>query len=81
MSSLSEKILDLEYASKTYLKQVEAAFTLMNKCASGEHLKQWSRVDPQAVLGEVYFILAIGFNQFKEVVERGEPKEKAVDDE
>lgn len=37
---------------------IDRAFKVMNWFASGEHLKQWSRVDHESILGEVYLALA-----------------------
>ena len=50
-------------------QDLEHAFKVMNWYASGEHLKQWSRTDPQGVLGEVYGILACEFDNFKKAIE------------
>lgn len=38
--------------------RIRNVFKLMNWYASGDHLNQWSRADPQSVLGEVYIALA-----------------------
>lgn len=71
MGTVADRVAKLEQVSESYLQQVEAAFVLMNAFASGETMKQWSIVDPQAVLGEVYFKLAVHFDEFKSVVRNG----------
>lgn len=41
-------------------------FRLLNSYAKGEHMAQWSRVDPQAVLAEVYQRLASGYGELEQ---------------
>ena len=76
LSKVSDAVVQLETTAEAYLRQVEKAFQLMNQYASGAHMKQWSCVDPQAVLGEVYGILAVGFTEFRDAVDT-----KAINDE
>jgi hypothetical protein len=48
----------------------EKIWTLMNYFASGESQGQWSRVEPIAVLSEVYFMLAQIDSARKKVLEK-----------
>jgi len=68
MGTIANRVAELERVSESFLGQVEDAFKLMNDYASGEHMKQWSRVDPHCILGEVYLTLACRFSEFKSVV-------------
>lgn len=40
------------------VEQISSIYSMLNSFARGDHMKQWSRTDPQAILGEVYFKLA-----------------------
>lgn len=71
--SIADRVAKLEDVTEMYLRQVESAFAIMNSFASGEHMKQWSRVDTSCVLAEVYGRLACGFKEFKEAVRNGKP--------
>lgn len=47
--------------------RIEHAYRIMNWFASGKSMEQYSRVLPQDILGEVYFILAPVYEQMKVV--------------
>ena len=65
---LKQDVENYTMACEKYLCDVEHAFEILNWYASGEHMKNWSRTDPQAVIGEVYLALAVNFNEFKNAV-------------
>lgn len=47
--------------------RIDTCFQLMNWYASGDHMTQWSRVDPQSILAEVYAYLAPVSNALQEL--------------
>jgi len=49
---------ELLEACKNTVNELEHICRMLNAMASGETMKQWSRVDPQAILGEIYGLLA-----------------------
>lgn len=53
------------------------AYRLLNAFATGETQNQWSRVEPIAVLAEVYGTLAPVCNALKALEEKYTPKDKA----
>ena len=61
---------ELIKAAEHAFYSMEKVYVLLNHIASGEHMKQWARVDPQAVLGQVYGDLAPCFFTLKTVLEK-----------
>ena len=59
----------LQKASENMLEAIQASFQLMNQFASNEHLKQWSRVDHESVVAQVYGNIASQYDNFRAAVE------------
>ena len=66
----------LQKASEDMLEAIEASFKVMNWFASGDHLKQWSRVDHESIIAQVYGNIASQFHEFKGAVEAGPKADK-----
>ena len=64
------KVIEDTYAAQS------KAFEVMNWYASGDHLERWGRTDPQAVLGEVYMLLAQVHAELEAASALGVNKEK-----
>ena len=65
----------LKVCQNTY-NVLQHIYKMLNYIASGEQLNEWSRVDPQAVLGEIYGLLATPFYELKEIIEKIETNDK-----
>lgn len=69
--TLTEKVEKLETNSKQAFQIIEGIYELLNAYASPEMMNQWSRVEPQAIVGEVYGRLALAYHLLKEIQDEG----------
>lgn len=56
------KVLSNQFANQ------QRIFVMLNSYANNEHLSQWSRIDPEAVIAQVYADLASGFSELRDIV-------------
>ena len=65
MSIIKDEVI----AALTCEAEWESLWKFFNWFASGKSQEQWSRVDPQAVLGDLYVRLAIIYEKQKQALQ------------
>lgn len=77
MSSIVQKIEHMERVIRTQYANQVRIFGYLNSYARGDHMQQYSRVDPNGVLGQVYGDLASCFAELEAIAkEIRTPEEK-----
>jgi hypothetical protein len=70
MGIISDKVERVERVLAHQLAIQQKIFSYLNSYAKGEHMNQFSRVDPEGVLAQVYGDLASGFEELEYVVNK-----------